>query len=88
MRKFERYAAVSALAATLLAGCGYTGGLALNAEEKGAITGGTVGTGTGALIGGATSGSAGAGALIGGVGGAAGGSLLGDRVFKDDPSRQ
>lgn len=59
----------------LLAGCGD-----LTAREKGAIGGGAIGMGSGAIIGGDAT-----GAIVGGAVGAAGGALLGDKVFKDDP---
>ncbi len=51
----------------LLSGCGYR-------TEDRAISGGLIGAGTGALIGGATGGNAGTGALIGGAVGALGGA--------------
>ncbi len=79
----KRCAMVGLAGAVLLGGCS-----GLTAREKGAITGGAVGAGSGALIGGVTGGSAGAGALIGGAGGALGGYFLGDKIFKDDPTRR
>ncbi len=63
--------------AFVLAGCGE-----LTAREKGAIAGGAIGMGSGAIIGGDVT-----GAVVGGAVGAAGGALLGDKVFKDDPKR-
>ena len=51
-----------------LAGCGHTTG-------SRAVTGGLIGAGGGALIGGATGLGAGTGALIGGAGGAGAGAL-------------
>jgi osmotically inducible lipoprotein OsmB len=58
---------LAALAASL-AGCGHTTGTR-------AVTGGLIGAGGGALVGGATGVGAGTGALIGGVGGAGVGAL-------------
>ncbi len=81
--RVKRYATIGLLGALLLGGCG-----GLTAQEKGAIAGGAIGAGSGALIGGVTGGSAGAGALIGGAGGALGGYFLGDKIFTDDPSRR
>lgn len=79
----KRYATIGLLGAVLLGGCS-----GLTAREKGAIAGGAGGAGAGALIGGVSGGSAGAGALLGGAGGALGGYFLGDKIFKDDPSRR
>ncbi len=81
--RLRRYAMIGLLGAVLLSGCA-----SLSAREKGAIAGGAVGAGSGALIGGVTGGSAAGGALLGGAGGALGGYFLGDKIFKDDPSRR
>lgn len=78
----KRCAAIGLFGVVLLGGCS-----GLSAREKGALTGGAIGAGTGALIGGVTGGSAAGGALLGGAGGAVGGYLLGDKLFKNDPSR-
>jgi hypothetical protein len=82
-RTLKGYAAASLLGAALLAGC--ANGPSLTAKEKGGLSGAAAGTAGGALIG-AAAGHPAAGAAIGGLGGAAGGYILGDRVFKDDPS--
>jgi len=50
----------------------------LSNREKGALIGGGVGAGSGALIGEAAAGAPGAGAAIGGAAGAIGGALVGD----------
>jgi len=52
----------------------------LSATEKGALAGGAIGAASGGIIGGDAT-----GAGVGGAVGAAGGTLLGDKVFKDDP---
>lgn len=57
---------------TVLSGCGHTTGTR-------AVTGGLLGAGGGAAVGGATGLGAGTGALIGGAGGAAGGALTAPR---------
>jgi hypothetical protein len=55
----------------------------LSTREKGAITGGAVGAGTGAVIGSA-SGNAGTGALIGAGVGVVAGALIGDAMQADE----
>lgn len=65
-RKF--FIAVAFALALGLAGCGYS-------PATRAVTGGAIGAGTGAIIGGATGGSPATGALIGGGVGALGGAL-------------
>lgn len=50
----------------------------LSNREKGALIGGGVGAGSGALIGEAAAGAPGTGAAIGGAAGAIGGALVGD----------
>jgi osmotically inducible lipoprotein OsmB len=55
----------------------------LTTREKGALTGGALGAGAGAIIGGAT-GSPGAGAAIGGALGAVGGGLTGDQLQRQE----
>ncbi len=81
--RIRKHVTIGLLGTLLLGGCS-----GLTAREKGAIAGGAIGAGSGALIGGVTGGSAGAGALIGGAAGAVGGYVLGDKVFHDDPSRR
>ncbi len=55
----------------------------MNNTERGALGGGAVGAGAGALIG-STTGNAGAGALIGGAGGALLGGLVGNSADKTE----
>lgn len=66
-----------ALASVVFLSACASGGL--TAREKGALGGGALGAGAGAIIGHQT-GSAGAGAAIGGALGALGGALVGDQV--------
>ncbi len=63
-----RKAIVLSIVMTALAACGHS-------EGTRAVTGGLIGAGGGAVIGGATGLGAGTGALIGGVGGAGAGAL-------------
>jgi osmotically inducible lipoprotein OsmB len=67
--------------ATILVLLGLGAGLAGCGERPGerALTGGLIGAGTGAVIGGATGGNAGTGALIGGGVGALGGAVTAPR---------
>jgi osmotically inducible lipoprotein OsmB len=64
-----------------------TGCAGLTAHEKGAVVGGVGGAAGGALIG-AAAGNAAIGAAIGGPVGLIGGYLLGNEIFRDDPSRR
>jgi len=66
------------LVAVALSGC-YAPGLGLTPRETGALAGGALGAGGGALIG-STMGAPGTGAIIGGLGGAAGGYLIGNSI--------
>jgi outer membrane protein OmpA-like peptidoglycan-associated protein len=63
-------------AAFVVVGCA---GQPITKREKGALAGGALGAGTGAIIGSAT-GDAGEGALIGGALGALGGAVVGDQL--------
>ena len=67
--------------ATIMLAFGLVCGLAGCGERPGerALTGGLIGAGTGAVIGGATGGNAGTGALIGGGVGALGGAVTAPR---------
>ncbi len=65
--------------AALLGGCAAP----LTAREKGALTGGALGAGAGAIIGNQV-GHQGKGALIGGALGALGGGLVGDQMEGQD----
>ncbi len=70
---------IGALAvAGALSGC-YAPALGLTPRETGALAGGALGAGGGALIG-STMGAPGTGAIIGGLGGAAGGYLIGNSI--------
>lgn len=60
----------------LLGGCAAP----LTTREKGALTGGALGAGAGAIIGNSVGHHAGKGALIGGALGALGGGLVGDQM--------
>lgn len=66
------------MVAGALSGC-YAPGLGLTPRETGALAGGALGAGGGALIG-STMGAPGTGAIIGGLGGAAGGYLIGNSI--------
>lgn len=68
------------LVALALAGCAPQG---LTRRESGALAGGALGAGTGAIIG-STRGDAAEGALIGGALGALGGGLVGDQLERQD----
>jgi len=67
---------ILALGTIVLTGCASGG---LTAREKGALGGGALGAGAGAIIGHQT-GHAGAGAAIGGALGALGGAVVGDQM--------
>lgn len=73
-------AAVAAGSLILLAGCASGG---LSKRETGALGGGALGAGTGAIIGHATGNTA-AGAAIGGALGALGGAVVGDQIQAGD----
>jgi hypothetical protein len=64
-----------------------TGCAGLTAREKGALVGGAGGAAGGALFG-AAAGNAAIGAAIGGPVGLLGGYFLGEKFFRDDPSRK
>ncbi len=72
-----RLVAAALVPAVLACGC-----QSMNNTEKGALTGGAIGTGAGALIGHAT-GHTGAGAVIGGLAGAVFGGAVGNDIDKD-----
>ena len=72
-------AALLILVLIVVAGC--------TATEKGAVIGGAVGAGTGALIG-HEAGSTGTGALIGGVVGVVGGALIGHAIEEDEEEEE
>lgn len=59
----------------------------LTAREKGALAGGALGAGTGAIIG-HQSGHKGKGAAIGGVAGALGGAIIGDQIEAQKQRRE
>ncbi|MGH7822711.1 MAG: YMGG-like glycine zipper-containing protein, partial [Candidatus Binatia bacterium] len=70
--------ALSIVVPVLLGGCASGG---LSAREKGALAGGAIGAGTGAIIGHNTKGRhKGRGAAIGGAAGALGGWIIGDQI--------
>src|SRR3989442_15571354 len=68
--------ALAVVLALLMAGCS---GQPLNEREKGALAGGVLGAGTGAIIGSAV-GNPAAGAAIGGGMGALGGAVVGNEL--------
>src|SRR5579875_1356326 len=72
----------AAAVAGALSGC-YAPGLGMTPGETGALAGGALGAGGGALIG-STMGAPGTGAIIRGLGGAAGGYLIGRSVERRD----
>lgn len=72
---------VAVCAAGLASGCNTT------PTQEGAITGGVLGAGAGAIIG-HQSGKAGEGALIGAGAGALGGALIGDQVDEKKKKQQ
>jgi osmotically inducible lipoprotein OsmB len=71
----KRWITVSTLVAFLAAGSVTTGCANMTPAQQRALSGGAIGAGAGALIGGATGDNAAAGAAIGGAAGAAGGYL-------------
>jgi osmotically inducible lipoprotein OsmB len=76
---------LSILVPALLAGCASGG---LSAREKGALAGGAIGAGTGAVIGHNTKGRhTGRGAAIGGAAGALGGWIIGDQIDASNQRR-
>ncbi len=75
-RKYLKRLAVVGLLATL-AGCA-----GMSPREQRVLSGGAIGAGAGALIGGVSGGSAATGAIIGGAAGAAGGLLLNETQKK------
>jgi osmotically inducible lipoprotein OsmB len=74
-----RRAAVTILAALMLAAAVGCEGAPLTTREKGTLAGGAIGAGSGALVGAAV-GAPGAGAAIGGVAGAGAGYLIGNQM--------
>jgi hypothetical protein len=85
VKKWSRYSEeidmkmkLAAIAITLAALVGGTAGCATRAQE-GALIGGALGAGTGAIIGN-QSGHTGEGALIGGAAGALGGAVIGNQT--------
>ncbi|MGA2411612.1 MAG: glycine zipper domain-containing protein [Candidatus Binataceae bacterium] len=78
-----RRAAVTALAALMLAGAIGCEGAPLTTREKGTLAGGAIGAGGGALVGAAV-GAPLAGAAIGGVAGAGAGYLVGNQMQNNE----
>ncbi len=79
----KRWMAVGALCALALTGCESMGTAAQSKTNQGAVLGGLLGAGTGAILGNQT-GHAGAGTAIGAGLGALGGGLLGHGMEEQD----
>ncbi|HVM59959.1 MAG TPA: YXWGXW repeat-containing protein [Verrucomicrobiae bacterium] len=83
----QRFIAVPILAAGIvLTGC-YTEEGRPDYTANGALAGGAIGAGTGAIIGGAAAHNAGAGALIGGAVGVVSGALIGHSIDEQQRAR-
>lgn len=76
--KFSWLVATAVLAAVVIA----TAGCETTSTQEGAVIGGALGAGAGAIIGNQSHGRTGEGALIGGAVGAISGALVGDQVDK------
>lgn len=75
-KRLQKALSLSSLTLLIISGCAAP----ITTREKGALAGGALGAGTGAIIGNQV-GHQGSGALIGGALGALGGGLIGDQMY-------
>ena len=79
--------AMTLMVVLAVAAAGLTGCATMTPTQGGALTGATIGAGTGALIGGASRGRAGEGALVGAAVGGLSGALVGDAIDESRTTR-